>query len=213
VRALLLVLCLSCAAAARAADVFPSFAALGSSHTSGKDYRIEVADRRSTVTVFAIHGGAIEPGTEAVAAALAGTDWNLYRFESLLSSAPWRLHLTAAHYDEPGALALAARSRLGVAIHGQRDPGQSVCVGGGNESLRQAVADALSAAGFETEQPCRRLPGRSPANLVNRPKDGGVQLELSADLLRELPAQEDRLGRFCAALRAGVNAAGRNPSR
>jgi len=191
-------------AAGSRADVYKNFAELSSAAASGKDYRVVVEDRKAPVTVFAIHGGLIEPGTAEIARALAGSDWNLYVFEGLAPGRPSRLHVTAARFDEPSALSLAGRSLLGVSIHGQKGPGDSACVGGGNASLRRAAAEALSKAGFPSEEPCGRLAGKSPSNIVNRPKNRGLQLELTAGLIRGLLKDPGRMRLFCGALRGAL---------
>lgn len=183
------------------ADAYKDFAELAAANTAGDDYRISVDDRRSTATVFAIHGGAIEPGTSEVARALAGSGWNLYLFEGLKKKGAKRLHVTAPHFDEPSALELAGRSAVAVSIHRQRGPGERVCVGGSNAALRREIAQALREAGIRSEEPCRRLPGSTLSNIVNRAAKGGVQLELTRALIRALLKDPAKLRLFCEAVR------------
>ncbi|MBI5245106.1 MAG: poly-gamma-glutamate hydrolase family protein [Elusimicrobia bacterium] len=183
------------------ADVYKDFAELAAANTAGDDYRISVDDRRSTATVFAIHGGTIERGASEIARALAGSDWNLYLFEGLKKKGAKRLHVSAEYFDEPSALELARRSVIAVSVHKQRGSGESVCVGGANAVLRRSMAQALRNAGIRSEEPCRRLPGDTPSNIVNRAVKGGVQLELTRAVIRALLKDPARLRLFCDAVR------------
>ena len=181
-------------------DLYPNFAALKAARKEGKDYSITLKDRRAPVSVMAIHGG-IETGTEKIAEVCAGTDWNLYIFKSL--SAGNGLHVTAAKFDEPKAVSLAAASLAAFSIHGQDETGKTICVGGGNSGLAAASARELKKNGFSVEYPCRRLPGKSPKNIANRAKRGGVQLEISAGEIGGL-SSGDGLQKFCGSLRAAA---------
>ncbi|MFA6093305.1 MAG: poly-gamma-glutamate hydrolase family protein [Elusimicrobiota bacterium] len=156
-----------------------------------KDFRILVQDRQAAVTVFAPHGGDIEPGTSRLARTLAGNDWNLYLLEGLIPKNR-RMHVTSAKFDEPDALSLARKTEWGLSVHGSKDAGLGVCIGGANAPLREKTAAALRKAGFETEEPCRRLPGRSSSNLVNRARQAGVQLELPRELFSRLEDPKQR---------------------
>ena len=195
-------LALVLAASTFAADRYANLAALRAENREGVDYRVETLDRSSPATVLAIHGGNIEPGTSLVARRLAGDDWNLYLFEALRSSAR-DLHVTATHFDDPSAVALASRSALAVSVHGEKGAGLEVCVGGADTALSVRVAEALRRAHFAAQQPCRRLPGRNPDNIVNRAKSG-VQLEMTKPLLDLLGAHPDQMGRFVKAVRGAL---------
>lgn len=198
------VLLLAISMVALAADRYVDVAALRAHNKEGVDYRVETVDRSSPVTVLAIHGGTIEPGTSLVARRLAAGDWNLYLFEGLRSPAK-DLHVTAAHFDDPAAVTLASRSAVAVTIHGERDEGVTACVGGADAALGRRVAQALRGARFLAEQPCRRLAGRSPANIANRAASG-VQLEMTQSLLDLLAGRPERMEGFVKAVRGAVNA-------
>lgn len=188
-------------------DAHADFAALTSPLAEGRDYSVEVYDRGAEVTVLAPHGGDLERGTSRLARRVAGDDWNLYIFNAWLGRDSGRLHLTSANFDDPRALDLAGRSRLAVSLHGQAEKGRWVCVGGANAEAGRLVSEALEKAGFRTQFPCRRLPGRSPRNLTNRAAAGGVQLEVSLALLRELDKEGEDLPEFTLAVRKGLSAA------
>ncbi len=199
-------LLLACAPTAQAKDLHKSVGALRAAHQEGRDFRVEWLDRRSTVAIFAIHGGTIEPGTSEAARAAAGTDWSYYLFEGLKVSSrrPHELHVTSKRFKDPGAEALAASAALIVSLHGAFDKDEKTCVGGTNALKRASTARSLAAAGFSIEEPCRRLPGASRRNIANRAGEGGVQLEISEGLRARLGAEPDLLKRFAAAVREGL---------
>lgn len=167
----------------------------------GLDYSREVYFRGSGVAVLAIHGGDIESDTSRLARRVAGGDFNLYIFNGWLGAGSGRLHVTATRFDDPDAVRLATSSVLGISIHEQLDRGSWVCVGGGNAAAAALTAKRLEEAGFSAAVPCERLPGKSPANIVNRASAGGVQLELTPRLLSALERNEEEMVRFSDAVR------------
>ncbi len=185
-------------------DVYRDFYALKADNTEGLDYSREVYYRGSPVTVFAVHGGDIEPETARVARRVAGRNFNLYIFNGWGGKNSSRLHVTAAHFDDPLAVRLATSSVLGVALHEQADRGSRVCVGGSNKAAAELMAARLEAAGFSAEAPCGSLPGVSAANIVNRTSAGGVQLEMTRRLLERLGRNEADLSRFSEAVRSAA---------
>lgn len=202
---LLLLLLSACTAGGaslrRGKDVYPDFASLKAAHVEGLDYSREVYDRGSRVSVFAVHGGDIERFTSRLARGVAGRDFNLYIFNGWLGKDSGRLHVTAAHFDDPDALRLAAAGALGLALHAQADSGAWICVGGANKAAAALVAKRLENAGFAAVTPCERLPGTSPKNIVNRTSAGGVQLELTLRLLARLEKDEEERSKFTGAVR------------
>jgi phage replication-related protein YjqB (UPF0714/DUF867 family) len=164
-------------------DHFKNFADLSSHLKEGVDYRISVQVRtEAPVSVFAIHGGVIEPGTSALARELAGKDYSLYLFEGLKSENAEATHLTAAHFDEPKALQLAQISNLCISVHGFLDDSgkPQICVGGGNEKMKaKFLATPLTGVALVD---CKKFPGKVKSNIINRCKQQGVQLELSPDV-------------------------------
>ena len=200
----LAVLSLACAGAPQkrgGADAYKNFAGLRAENTEGRDYSREVYDRGSEITVFALHGGDIEPGTARVARELAAGDLNLYVFCGWQRARSPGLHLTATHFDDPAAVELSTRALLGFSVHGQSGRGYQVCVGGANRRAAEITAKTLEAAGFPARTPCPRLPGVSPANIVNLPARGGVQLEITAALLERLELSPLELANFAGAVR------------
>jgi phage replication-related protein YjqB (UPF0714/DUF867 family) len=191
------------------ADRYPDFATLAAAHDHDRDYRITVQDRGTRVVILAPHGGTIEPETASIAQAVAGDDLSFYLFEALHAGAHGDYHITSHRFDEPRALALVAGADTSIAIHGRKDDGSdTVWLGGRDETLRDAVGDALRAAGFEAALNTA-LPGVHPSNICNRTRSGaGVQLELPRSLRRSLAEDGRMMARFSTALRAAISAAG-----
>jgi len=191
------------------ADRYPDFATLAAAHEQDRDYRITVQDRGTRVAILAPHGGTIEPETASIARAVAGDDLSFYLFEALRAGAHGDYHITSHRFDEPRALALVAGADTSIAIHGRKDDGSdTVWLGGRDETLRDAVGDALRAAGFGAALNTA-LPGVHPSNICNRTRSGtGVQLELPRSLRRNLAEDSRMMARFSTALRAAISAAG-----
>lgn len=186
---------LSINAVAGIVDKYPSYAALSQNEVLNKDYRITVRDLNAPVTIFAIHGGLIEPGSDEMARALAEDHRNLYLFEGLKQEEPTGLHITAARFDEPQALALAAKSESCVSVHGYLGDGsQAICVGGNDQKLAGHIVKTLKDASlnFDVIYPCKAFPATHPKNIVNRCLNKGVQLEISQGLWNEF-ADNDQL--------------------
>ena len=191
------------------ADRYPDFATLAAAHEQDRDYRITVQDRGTCVAILAPHGGTIEPETASIARAVAGDDLSFYLFEALHAGAHGDYHITSHRFDEPRALALVAGADTSIAIHGRKDDGtDTVWLGGRDEIQRDAVGDALRAAGFGAALNTA-LPGVHPSNICNRTRSGtGVQLELPRSLRRSLSQDATMMARFSTALRAAISAAG-----
>jgi phage replication-related protein YjqB (UPF0714/DUF867 family) len=173
-------------ARAEVVDTYKNYADLAAHAHEGSDYRVTVEDRGASHTVMAIHGGWMEGGTAELARAVAGVSgWNLYLFEA----DDLKYHLTSTHFDEPRAVALAGKSQYALSLHGfyqGEDHASIACVGGGGGARARAVARALRAhakeLALEVESPCERFGGSDPANIVNRAREPGVQIEMSRPL-------------------------------
>ncbi|MGC8866696.1 MAG: poly-gamma-glutamate hydrolase family protein [Elusimicrobiales bacterium] len=186
-------------------DTYPDLKTLQANHIYGRDYSIEFYDRGSDVVVLAIHGGQIEDGTSQVARQIASTDFNLYLFEGWLGRNSKKLHISSPKFDDPYAISLTTSSILAISIHGQADRGEVVCIGGTNEAVKQKIAENLIRAGFKVETPCKRLPGESPHNIVNKARKGGVQLEITSHLLKRLKEDNEYLSKFANEVRSAIN--------
>lgn len=171
-------------------DRYSSFEELKRVEREGIDFRIRKVIRNSDFSIFAIHGGQIEPQTTEVAELLAGNQWSFYSFEGIKKTVQENavLHLTSSHFDEPQALDLAISSRICVSIHSYlKDDQDEVCVGGGNLPLKEYF---LKKGGEEMLpilfKDCTRFPGKNHKNIINRCNEKGVQLELSTSLCKKI---------------------------
>jgi phage replication-related protein YjqB (UPF0714/DUF867 family) len=148
----------------------------------------EVCERRGRFGLMAIHGGNLERGTDVVAAAAAeraGASLYAVRQPEDLT---W--HVPSTRFDPAVSPSLAAfldHVDVVVSVHGYGRVGMwtTLLVGGGNRTLGARVARALRASlgdGFTAVDDLDAIPrplrGVHPRNPVNRPRRGGVQLEL-----------------------------------
>lgn len=169
-------------------DTYRNFAELARQEQENQDYVILHRDVDSPVAVMAPHGGGIEPGTQDIADALAGGDFAFYALSGIKGAGNGKLHITSNRFDEPIALRLAGRAAIVVAVHGNRDAGEGVYIGGRSRLLTAKICRALAAAGFNAEiGHTPGLRGISPDNLCNRGTGGeGVQLEISRGLREKM---------------------------
>jgi phage replication-related protein YjqB (UPF0714/DUF867 family) len=189
------------------ADLYANFAALAAAETDGVDYRICRTNRGTPVAVIAPHGGLIEPGSSQIAWAIARDDWSVYGFEGLLRRPHGDLHITSPRFDEPRALSLVRAAETAVGVHGRADANdpQTVWMGGLDFDFRDAICEALEAAGFDAATGGHRVKGREPTNICNRGRSGaGAQLEIPRSLRDQLMADRERMMAFTDAVRAAV---------
>jgi len=160
---------------------YKCFADLKAHETRGKDYELDVLCRNGMqVVVIAPHGGGIEPETSKIANAIAGAEFSLYCYRGLKPVGNARLHITSHDFDEPECLALLAKHRSVLAIHGCAESGESVLLGGRDKVLMTDIAAALTLAGINAEMSGHDYPGEHPLNICNRGARGmGAQFELS----------------------------------
>jgi phage replication-related protein YjqB (UPF0714/DUF867 family) len=191
-------------------DKYPSFEVLCRSEQIGA-FRIHCRPRRSAIAIIAPHGGKIEPGTSTIAAAIAGGDYCLYRFEGGKPRDNHDLHITSTHFDEPQCLRLISGCDHVVAIHGCEGDEEVVYIGGLDLSLREAIRNHLDGIGILTgvhDNP--DLQGTHPKNICNKGRRGkGVQLEISYGLRFSLGAINPSrattpLSTFAAAIRMAI---------
>lgn len=187
-------------------DTYPNFSALEAAEREGEAWVRESEDRGSRVLVLAPHGGWIEPMTTELARAVAGQDFSFYSFIAVKDRGNERLHLTSHRFDDPVALAAAARADMVLAIHGERSSEEAfVMVGGGGHALRGALEKSLRQAGFPLREPRDGLGGRHKKNICNRgAMGGGGQLELSEGLRRQFRRDPEQAARFVDAVRSVI---------
>ena len=163
---------------------YDSFRHLRLDQKKGVDYNIRTRRGKSGITVMAIHGGGIEPGTTEIAEAIADRRHGFYTFSGLKPSGNFRLHITSTCFDEPQGIGLAEKSQTVVVIHGCADPDPIVYIGGRHAALKEKIGVSLKDAGVRVAETAR-FPGLNPDNICNRGAGKmGVQLEISIGMRR-----------------------------
>ncbi|WP_158558877.1 poly-gamma-glutamate hydrolase family protein [Rhodoferax lacus] len=197
------------------ADRYPSYHALRQNEVEGRDYAIAVQQRQSRVAILAPHGGFIETGTTAIAAAIAADVLSYYSFCGLKPGNNQDLHITSTCFDEPRCHALIATAHSVLTVHGEKSSRDVVFLGGLDEALGTHLERTLGACGFAVEPHHNpRLQGRHAQNICNLGQSGrGVQLELSRGLRSSLFLDHNsaaglvatpRLQVFAQAVRQGI---------
>ncbi|HEX6310973.1 MAG TPA: poly-gamma-glutamate hydrolase family protein [Acidimicrobiia bacterium] len=148
---------------------------------------VEEVELRSRVGFLALHGGSLERGTAEIARAAAdaagASCYTIRQPEDL------RWHVPSSRCDPAESSALHAfleHVDAVVSIHGfgRKHLGRAVLVGGANRGLAARTAATLRASlpGYRIVDRLDDIPvalrGLHPANPVNRPRNGGIQLEL-----------------------------------
>lgn len=165
-------------------DLFTSLPALMAKLSENKDFVIHSRNRGSKVTVISPHGGYIEPGTSAIAEAVAGRTFNFFDFQGLQVERPWELHVTSTRFRHPALMPLLSRSSHAISIHGMGDVDRwNIWAGGLNTSMKDSVVTSLRKAGFSVVTDTPKYRGEDPRNIVNLASEMGVQLELPSDLI------------------------------
>lgn len=164
-------------------DCYTNFDQLSRHAVEGRDYRITVIARGAALTVAAIHGGGIEPGTSELALAIAGQEFNCYLFEGLRPGSNEDLHISSIYFDEPRLLELLQSSQAVLTVHGCTGSAAVTYIGGRDEAIKKALIGRFRQAGWAAHNGRGALSGSYAANPCNRGQSGqGVQLEFSRGL-------------------------------
>jgi len=124
-----------------AKDKYRCFKDLAANEVLGKDYQIECRRTHgSCVAVIAPHGGKIEPRTDEIAEAIAGSEFSLYCFKGLNKG----LHIASHAFDEETCVDLIADHTHVLSIHGWGEKGKRICVGGRDTELIIALKKGLA---------------------------------------------------------------------
>lgn len=168
-------------------DIHASLNEVKALYVEGKDFRILSMQRQDWLTVIAPHGGYVEPGTSKLAASLAGKKHQLFDFQCLSPALGFSLHVTSTNFRDDRLDMLLKSSQAAISIHCMGPTGHAeIWLGGRNRTFKLEVLRALSSSRFEVNPNAPRYRGESPRNVVNLVPAGGVQLELSAELMYQL---------------------------
>jgi phage replication-related protein YjqB (UPF0714/DUF867 family) len=179
-------------------DKYKNFSTLDSQES---EYRIEVVDRGSEVTIIAPHGGRIEPHTAEIAALIAGAHYNLFCLHGLKEDDNHDLHITSHRFDHPRALELVSNSRYVIAVHGCTDIEPVAYLGGLDTELIEQIITELNKLGMACDSDLARFSGTHHHNICNRGRlRRGVQLELS----RGIRDSDSLRRKVCLAVRSAL---------
>ena len=160
----------------------------------------EIVELRSTFGFMAYHGGSLEEVTDVVATAAAEqAGASLY---AVLQPAGFRWHIPSTEVRPEHSQALAEfldHVDVVVTVHGYGREGMwtTLLVGGQNRSLADHVAAHLRPAlpdytiATDLDEIPSALRGLHPENPANRPRGGGVQLELPPRVRGRSPIWKD----------------------
>ncbi len=181
---------------------FKNFSELERHAQAGKDFTIEMRKGDSGIGIMAPHGGGIEPGTDAVANAIAGNDHAYYAFKGIRPKHNYRLHIPSSRFDEPCAMTFVRQCHTVITIHGCRETDPVVYVGGRNHGLKEKVVIHLKQIEIPVGNTIPRpIKGLHRNNLCNRGVNGkGVQIEISSGLRRQFIGTKGRQHRRGAQL-------------
>ena len=138
--------------------------------------------------LMALHGG-LEEGTDTIAEeAAAASGASLY---AVVQPSNLRWHVPSIRYDPAQSSALSGfldSVQAVVSLHGFGEPGfeATALLGGGNRALAELLHDEFAGRGIKAVVDLsavpKRLRGTHARNPVNRPRLGGVQVELAIEL-------------------------------
>lgn len=184
-----------------------NFQNLSEHEVEGVDFKIELIDRKSPVSVIAIHGGGIEPGTTEIARSLAGDDFSFYSFTGTKKTEKENdtLHITSSAFDEPKCLGLVSKSNKVISIHGAKGEDEFLMVGGRDQDLKASLTKALKNGDYEIRLASEDLNGDSPENICNKCiSNKGIQFEISRGLRNTLGNNPEELSRFCDIIKKAI---------
>ena len=164
-------------------DTYKSYEHLLRNEKKGKDYFIEIFKNvNSNIVVVAPHGGKIEFKTTEIAKAIASEYFSYYSFNGIKRSDNRTLHITSHNFDEPNCLGLVEGHDLVVGIHGCRQDGEVIFIGGLNTILINKLALELQGNGFNVSTSGHSFMRSNPMNICNRGRlRAGIQFELTKD--------------------------------
>ncbi len=147
----------------------------------------EICTLRSSFGFMAFHGGSLEQKTDDIA--LAAAEQGGASVYAVVQPPGFRWHLPSAQIDPAHSPLLAGfldHVDVAVAVHGfgRQDMFTTLLLGGRNRGLGRHVGLSLQGAlpEYDIVDELDRIPkelrGLHPDNPVNRPRQGGVQLEL-----------------------------------
>jgi phage replication-related protein YjqB (UPF0714/DUF867 family) len=169
---------------------YSSLSELVSNCEANLDYRVQITDRGAAASIISIHGGAIEPLTSELTAAIACEDYNRYDLSGLRIIDNKTLRIPVNRFDDVRLYTLLKRSQIALAVDGVPGAVPVVHLGGGNPLLKQIINDQLIRSGFQVKPPYTAGAAHDPARFYNAATTGGVLLELSETLRAKMTSEQ-----------------------
>lgn len=180
------------------AEKYKNFRELSTESMGNANYKIELQDRGTDFVIVGIHGWQIEPGTENVVRAIAGSDISSYLFLGSDSTQ----HITSHNFDESSCIDLLSRSKKTISIHGKKGSDEFVILGGLDTELISKAEQALQESGFKVIPTTDTVAGIEPSNICNKGSSGkGLQIEMSRELRDSLVQDQSRMMTFAQIIR------------
>lgn len=157
------------------------------------------------ISVLAIHGGKIEPGTSEIAYHVALNPlipapinkkeiYNIYSFIGNRSNNNNSLHITSNLFDELKCLEICKKSLMTISIHGQKNSEPIIYLGGLDYYCRNIFLKHLLGERFNVSPTTpESIGGLNEKNIVNKNlRNMGIQIEISAGYRRQMFADYDK---------------------
>ncbi|MEN6519648.1 MAG: poly-gamma-glutamate hydrolase family protein [Armatimonadota bacterium] len=164
---------------------YASFSELSREEKPDVDFRVAYRPGRKSFLLTAPHGGAIEPGSTEIAAALAGDQFGLYTFNGLKRDSSV-LYLPSTNFDEPELVRVTNIYSTTISVHVISGTDRLVYIGGRYRQLTSLISQSLKEKGYDVKPLPETSPAFSMSNFINKTAAGGVQLEISSALAEKM---------------------------
>ncbi len=203
-------------------DLHCSFKELAENNLLDIDYRIVCKNINSHVSIIAIHGGAIERFTSEIVRNIANDDFNYYIFEGIKPTNNRELHISSFSFDEPTAIDLVTSSDICISIHGFKEDNLKMVYTDSykNNSLLEKINKNLMNTGMLDQDEITTFEEliktshnnrgykkicAGAANIFNKSKKTGVQIEISTALRDYLKKHPKELDIFTTAIKRAIH--------
>lgn len=195
-------------------DKYKTFEQLKSTEGT-KAFKIQFADRGSSIVIATPHGGKIEYGTSEITRGISGEKYSYYIFEGKKRSSNKDLHITSSNFDEPICRQLLKKAEIILTVHGKKGTDMNIYIGGLHTDLKNTLRKELISAGFNVKKSANHLAGAHPNNICNIGQEKkGVQLEICRGLRNSIvesiqdqsnSSKSSIFNLFCKSINKGLN--------
>lgn len=174
-------------------DYYSSYEELTESCKYNEDYKTEIINNNSPVSIISIHGGGIEACTTELSKEIASLgNFNYYSFMGLRNNSHesqdnLKLHITSSKFLDTQLHELLSNTLITISIHGADETQPLLYIGGLHSELITQLKLSLSKDYFIPNTIRKGLEGTSISNVCNKCiSKKGVQIELSQGLRQYL---------------------------